>query len=49
MINTRTSASLPSVLKQLGKMTMMRDSHLVEQGLLCGHSGDHPQSCCRRR
>ncbi len=32
--NTRTSAGLPSVLKQLGKMTAIRDTYLVEQSLL---------------
>ncbi len=34
MINTRTTAGLPSVLKQLGKMTAIRDTYLVEQSLL---------------
>jgi len=34
MSNTRTSAGLPSVLKQLGKMTAIRDTYLVEQSLL---------------
>ncbi|HEY1092349.1 MAG TPA: GGDEF domain-containing protein [Burkholderiaceae bacterium] len=34
MPNTRTVAGLPSVLKQLGQMTAIRDTYLVEQSLL---------------
>ncbi len=34
MPNTRTTAGLPSVLKQLGKMTAIRETYLVEQSLL---------------
>ena len=34
MPNSRTTAGLPSVLKQLGKMTAIRETYLVEQSLL---------------
>jgi len=34
MMSARNNAGLPSVLKQLGKMTAIRDTYLVEQSLL---------------